>query len=483
MSFVATPCSCLACGELFPHGKKLTHHVKHVHGLSSEEYAIKHVHSSTKPTCPECGSDTRFVSITHGFKQYCKEHSKLAESLAGSVGGKQKKTWNKGHTKYTDDRVKKLAEKLSGEGNPFFGKQHSVETIEVLSSTRTLTVDEFLARVSTRSNEFTLVTDPSEYVSRQRQYIVFKCVACGEEQRKTLQAFERGSRCYRCHPESKSNTELEVYDFVRTVCPDAISGDRKTIAPKELDVFVPSKNFAVELHGLYWHSDNALDEAFDKRYHLKKFELAVAKGITLVQLFLDEWRDKRTICESMLLHRLSCDETIVGARKCELVEMTTVQQREFFSLTHIAGYVPSTCSLGLVYNGEIVSALSLRKPRNSDKYSDSLEVARFSTRHRTNVQGGLSRLVSAASKRCHELDADKLVTYVDRRFGTGKGYEACGFERVGDTGVDYWYTDNVVRHDRFKFRAQDGKSEKIVASEAGVSRIYGCGSLVLVKKV
>jgi hypothetical protein len=71
------------------------------------------------------------------------------------------------------------------------------------------------------------------------------------------------------------------------------------------------------------------------------------------------------------------------------------------------------------------------------------------------------------------------MTYVDRRIGTGKGYLSAGFELVGSTGPDYWYTDNELRYDRFKFRASDGKSEKQVAFSAGVSRIYGCGSSIM----
>jgi hypothetical protein len=44
--------------------------------------------------------------------------------------------------------------------------------------------------------------------------------------------------------------------------------------------------------------------------------------------------------------------------------------------------------------------------------------------------------------------------------------------------IDYWYTDNVLRYDRFKYRAHDSKSEKQIALEASVSKIWGCGSFV-----
>jgi hypothetical protein len=72
------------------------------------------------------------------------------------------------------------------------------------------------------------------------------------------------------------------------------------------------------------------------------------------------------------------------------------------------------------------------------------------------------------------------MTYVDRRVGEGNGYRSAGFSMTGTTPVDYWYTDNHLRYDRFRFRARDGKSERQIVNEANVSRIYGCGSSVFV---
>jgi hypothetical protein len=56
-------------------------------------------------------------------------------------------------------------------------------------------------------------------------------------------------------------------------------------------------------------------------------------------------------------------------------------------------------------------------------------------------------------------------------------YEATGFKLVKEnTGINYWYTDGTVRYNRFKFRAQPGKTEREVAEENSVYRVYGCGN-------
>jgi len=62
------------------------------------------------------------------------------------------------------------------------------------------------------------------------------------------------------------------------------------------------------------------------------------------------------------------------------------------------------------------------------------------------------------------------------RFGTGEVYSKNHFQFVGTTDVDYWYTNGKQRYNRFKYRAKNGKSEKHIAEESNVKRIYGCGS-------
>jgi len=75
-----------------------------------------------------------------------------------------------------------------------------------------------------------------------------------------------------------------------------------------------------------------------------------------------------------------------------------------------------------------------------------------------------------------EMGYNSLLTYADLRFGAGAAYERVGFELIGSTEHSYAYTDGVRRFNRFKFRAQPDRSEKDVATVAGVHRVYGPGS-------
>lgn len=483
MGFVTKESSCLECGAVFLHGKKLSEHFRKEHGLTSEGYAIRHIHGGQKPLCLNCGKETRFVSALVGFKRYCGNCSTIAEREAGRVGGKAKQTWNKGQTSETDARIATLAAKQSGAGNSFFGKHHTVETIAKISLAKMLSGSDITERIARRNTEFELISPVETYTSRQQQYLEFRCNLCRTVQPKTLQAFERGSRCYKCFPTSKSNWELEVFSFVQSLCCDAVSGDRTILSPKEIDVYVPSKKLGIECHGLYWHSEGSPKELVDKRSHLEKHRLAVEKQVKLLQIFQDEWRDKRNICESLIRHRLGMSLRRVGARKLRLAVLESDRRRQFFEASHVAGDVPASQAWALLDGDVVLAALSLRPPRQARKYINVMEVARFCTAPFINVPGGLQRLLSAVLTYVKDRGVTRLLTYVDRRIGDGHGYERSGFMRIGDTGIDYFYTDNFLRYDRFKFRAKDGTPEVEVARRAGVSRIYGCGSYVYVKQL
>ena len=457
--------------------KRFSDHLRSVHNLSSEQYTIETDYSGTRPTCPVCGQPVRYVSFS--FKKYCKDHARLAMVEGGKIGG-QAEAWNKGETKETDPRIAAIASLMTGSANPFYGRKHTQETLRKISENKMLGTMSIEQRISERSSEFTLVTSLDEYRSRQRQYLVFRCNECGEEQPKTLQAFERGSRCYKCHPLGKSNWELDVHQFVKGISPDALSGDRTVLAPREIDVYVPSAKLGIECHGLYWHSEASHPEGFDKRRHGDKFKTASEKGIRLLQIFEDEWRDKRSIVSGMIRHRLGKNLERCKTWSTKVVELETPEERIFFDATHIAGYTPSRMSWGLKdRSGIIVAALSLRVPRNAKRYGSAIEVARFASLPGMTIPGGLSKLMSAATTWSKTSGHDRIMTYVDQRIGSGKGYQAVGFQEVSKTDIDYWYTDGVMRYDRFKFRACEGKSERQVASEARMSRIYGCGASIL----
>jgi len=62
---------------------------------------------------------------------------------------------------------------------------------------------------------------------------------------------------------------------------EVLSSERSLIAPKELDIVIPSKGIAIEFNGLYWHSEAS---GKDRNYHLDKTKACEAKGYQSIHM-------------------------------------------------------------------------------------------------------------------------------------------------------------------------------------------------------
>jgi len=302
------------------------------------------------------------------------------------------------------------------------------------------------------------------------------CATCAWTSKITL-ALAMGDRCPSCDASgSKAQSELlswiESLGYVAKSNVVGIVGGRQ-----QIDIFVPEKMLGIEYNGLYWHSEQAGRDSF---YHARKTARCTALGIRLMHVFEDDWRDRRPIVESLIRHRLGLTPRKVSARECELRALSAKERRAFFEANHLDGDVAANECLGLVLSGEVVMALSLRKPFHR-AHSDRLEVARSCPALDTVVRGGLSRLIKAALTRAKEQSRAGLITYVDGRIGDGAGYIKAGLRKTGETPPRFWWTDFDRRFNRFKFKANaaEGLSEREVAAQAGVVKVWGCSNVVL----
>lgn len=269
-----------------------------------------------------------------------------------------------------------------------------------------------------------------------------------------------------------SKEELEVLNFIQAIIPHdkIISNDRQVLRNHELDILIPEYNLAIEYNGLYWHSE----EIVGKHYHINKTQECEKNNIQLFHIFSDDWNNKKEIIQSMLKNKLGLITDKIYARKCEIKEISKEEGKKFFETNHLSGNTQAIKYFGLYYKDELVSCLSLRKPFHK-KYENYIEIARFASKLNIIVIGGFQKLLKYIRK-----DYDKILTYADLSTGTGDVYEKAGFQFIGNTPLNYWYTNGKKREHRFKYRAQDGKSEKEIAEENNVKKIYGCGSKIYI---
>ena len=388
-----------------------------------------------------------------------------AEALRRRFESGEVSPWSKGLDKDTDDRIAGMAARVS-----LSLQQKALR--ERLDGMKRLPSDEVRRRIE-ESGDLTVIEGLNSYVNDASRVIMVRCNRCGENFIGSLRVLDKG-RCFKCAPGGSAAQE-DVARFVESLGLTVARNDRRTMS-MELDIFVRDKGVAVEYNGLYWHCHiNKSPE-----YHSNKTKMAAGAGVSLVHVFEDEWREKRPVVESVIRAKLGMCTASVGARKCRLVELSPVQRREFFERNHLDGDTRAVIAWGLVFGGEVVYGLSLRRPFHR-RYDDALEVARCCPALGHSVPGGLSRLVGAARRHCASSGVSRMITYVDTRLGgTGRGYEAAGFVRTNETAARWWWTDLTRRYNRFKFKADSasGRTEAQVAEEAGVVKIWGCENII-----
>lgn len=243
-----------------------------------------------------------------------------------------------------------------------------------------------------------------------------------------------GNGCPRCGMQM-SRGEDEIFAMVSGVCNDARQSDRKTIAPYELDIFVPSKNIAIEFNGIYWHSDDKKE----KNYHRKKFLACAEKGIRLISINDAEWRDKKEQLIRIIMSSLGARNDIaVNARDCVVCEVPASESRDFLNQWHVQGDTSARkISTGLrTRNGELVAVMTFSHGANYRGNARSGELPWSLSRYATSctVRGGAGKLFKHAVR---EYGMSIVESFSMNNFFGGAMYSALGFEKVHEVAIDY----------------------------------------------
>ncbi len=255
--------------------------------------------------------------------------------------------------------------------------------------------------------------------------------------------------CTVCNnPKSSSDFELKVLEYVKSIYNgEIISSNRSIIKPKELDIYIPELNIAIECNGMYYHNEDFKST----QYHINKFKHCRELGIKLIQIWQDEWNNKKDIIMSRLHNLLCKSNEKIWARKTIIRELNNNQYRKFLEENHIQGYAHSKYKYGLFYNDELVSIMSfcgLRKFMNHERVEGNFELIRFCNKKYTTVVGGASKLFKHF---LNAVEVKRIISYSDNNWGVGF-YANLGFDDNGVTKPGYYYIDAYMkRHHRFNF--------------------------------
>lgn len=331
------------------------------------------------------------------------------------------------------------------------------------------------------------VITPQELTSGSRTKIHWKC----EKGHKWVAALKdrtrsdnKNTNCPKCTA-TISRGEQEVYDYVKSILPEnttIIQSDKTILYPKELDIYIPEYNIAIEYNGVYWHKESELR---DKYYHYNKWLKCNENDIQLITIWDVNWQqeDKKSIIKSLLKHKLGVStQKKIFARNTILTSISNSSAREFCNINHIQGF-----SNGSYYNGlkdkttgELVAVGIWRKNK------DTLYLDRYCTNH--IVVGGMGKLLKDGINYAKNNGLKEIVTFADLEVSDGSLYEKLGFIRDKILAPDYKYLyDDELKH-KFGFRLnrfrndplleyKDGLTEWELAELNDIPRIYDSGKI------
>ena len=317
-------------------------------------------------------------------------------------------------------------------------------------------------RTRIEENEFSKSVESSKYLMKQLQELEeyelldrftgftrdglykkyrIKHKPCGKVITRTLH--DLGSiRCYHCYP--KSRGENFIADYLASKVP-IIRGDRQLIAPKEIDVIIPSLKVAIEYNGSYWHSSKWIN----KKAHSIKTQECLNKGYKLYHFW--DYQDNNKIIDK--LNQLMGLSKKVYARNTEVKEVSYQDKKEFFDNYHLSNDCTTSFALGLYRNEKMYACMSFRLNK------DAIEIARYACKEGYTVVGGFSKLLK------HSIELIKVkypsvttvISYCNRDITPDyhdSVYYKNGFTFIKDTGNIMSYYDSkkgkIVSREKFQ---------------------------------
>lgn len=290
-------------------------------------------------------------------------------------------------------------------------------------------------------------------------------------------------RCHVCEPKFRSKIEHEVALFIESLGITVKRNDRTVLNGLELDIVIPSRQFAIELNGVYWHTEL---KGKDKHYHLKKTQLTAKAGYQLMHIFDDEWLEKNALIKSMITHKLNLATSIKAhARKCKVAVISKLEAENFLIANHLQGSCVDAFRLGAYYNERLIGVMTFGKARFEKQ--KRTELLRFAVKQGYHVPGLASKLLTAYKAEFNE----ELIAYADLRHSNGGVYAKLGFRELSRSAPAYWYVavGDKKRYHRSYFMKHKLANKLLMFDETlsesenmklnAYTRIYDCGAIKL----
>jgi len=473
------------------------------YSLSEKIYCIVH-ELPGKKTCKTCGKNIKF---NHGYNTFCSRKCSNSDAdvlnknkigVSNSLKSAYKKRGNEIKTKRNNTLKHRYGENVS---SPFalsevkdkiettmlqkYGVKNIFYLDQYRSNGRKISMDKSVLRNKMFGYDI-------EYIDKNLIKIHNLCKIHDDVIMKANDFYNRTYRsrndiqCILCNPiNSFSSFELRFEELLKELnVTNYFKNYKKLISPLEVDFYFPDHNLAIELNGIYWHSEIYKD----KNYHKIKADLCEDKNVRLIQLWEDDFYDKYEIIKSMITHTFKINNNSIYARQCKIFEISSKEYVSFLIENHLQGKVNSSIRLGLFKENNLVAVMGfgkLRLPLGKKSLNNIYELHRFCVKKNHNVIGGASKLMAYFS---NNINHEKVISYAKRDISIGSVYEKLGFELIKKCEPGYYWIIDGTRKHRFNYRKDKistpethHKTEIQIMHDKGYLRCFDAGNLLYEK--
>jgi len=282
--------------------------------------------------------------------------------------------------------------------------------------------------------------------------------------------------CYKKYNATVSWNETTFYNFIKEIYNGNIEqSNRKILNWKEIDIFLPKESIWIEIHWLYWHSD----EYKEKNDHYDKTKLCQEKWIQLFQFFEDEIPQAMMLMYSILANKwvlrddidinsinttywiniVNKDHLLVKyyARNTIINHIDSKDANEMLEMYHIQWKDISKYRYWLYdENNNLLSLMtfkkmSIDKNQKLSNWQNTYELSRYVTLPGVQIIWGFNKLINAFKK---EVKESLIITYSNMRYSSelDNVYLRNWFQNLWFTGINYYYFFEWKKYHRFNFR-------------------------------
>ena len=261
------------------------------------------IYISSNNTCKICGKPTKFISISSGYRDTC---SPKCAAIYSQTKREQTNLIKYGTKNPAQNKIikQKISDTVKSKECQDKTKQTNLVKYETEHPMQNKNIVFKAINTSILNNSYSISLTKS-HLSRSKESDNFEiknnCIRIG----KLIEQYGQGwlsikNKLDLIHNKGytfirndqidliknyyvqQSKPEQELYDFMKTLCKDAIHKNRQIIKPYELDIYIPSLKLAIEYNGTYWHS---LEKGLSKNYHLDKSIICKNKNIRLIHIY------------------------------------------------------------------------------------------------------------------------------------------------------------------------------------------------------